>query len=342
MEAYQSAADVQIAASSTLADQVAAFLEYLATQRNASHHTVVAYRNDLNQFAVFVRDQCGEAADAAAVDHLLLRLYLAQLSTERSSSAATRHRSIYRKSSIGRKLSAIRAFFAWLVRTGRLAANPAELIATPKHEQRLPFHLNIDQAIALVGSSPPSEQDQQEAGRDRALLELLYSSGLRVSEVTGLNVGDLDLAGGMVRVLGKGGKERIVPVGSKALDAIRGYLLLRGWVPEDAPLFLNSRGRRINRRSVARIITGHAGKIDTVRAITPHTLRHSFATHLLEQGADLRSIQELLGHASLSTTQKYTHVSLDRLMAVYDQAHPRAHQTEQGGAEHPTLQTSSE
>ncbi len=325
MEADQPAAAVQVAASSPLAVQVAAFLEYLATQRNASSHTVAAYRSDLRQFAAFVRDQRGEAADAAAVDHLLLRLYLAQLS------ASPPPQSPYRKSSISRKLSAVRALFAWLMRAGRLSLNPAELIAAPKREQRLPFHLNIDQTVALLEGAPLRPRDALTEARDRAVLELLYSSGLRVSELCGLSVGDLDLVGGMVRVLGKGGKERIVPVGGTAVEAVVSYLQLRGVPAETEPLFVGSRGQRINRRSVARIVEQQAGGIESFRAVSPHTLRHSFATHLLEQGADLRSIQELLGHASLSTTQKYTHLSIDRLMAVYDQAHPRAHQTKQGG-----------
>jgi len=326
MEADQPTAPVQVAARSPLTGQVAAFLEYLATQRNASSHTVAAYRNDLHQFAAFVRHQRGESADAALVDHLLLRLYLAQLSVHQPKDQAP-----YRKSSIGRKLAAIRALFAWLVRTGQLALNPAELIATPKREQRLPFHLNIDQTVALLEGTAPRPRDALTEARDRAVLELLYSSGLRVSELSGLAVADLDLAGGQVRVLGKGGKERIVPVGGKAVEAVARYLQLRGLPAETEALFLNSRGQPINRRSVARIVALQADGIDSFRAVSPHTLRHSFATHLLEQGADLRSIQELLGHASLSTTQKYTHLSLDRLMAVYDQAHPRAHQTKQGG-----------
>ncbi len=326
METDQSAAVVPVATATTLGGQVAAFLDYLATQRNASSNTVAAYRNDLSQFTAFVRDQRGTAADAAAVDHLLLRLYLAQLSVSPPPQSHS-----YRKSSIGRKLAAIRALFAWLVRGGQLPLNPAELITTPKREQRLPFHLNIDQTVALLEGGALRPRDELTEARDRAVLELLYSSGLRVSELSGLAVGDLDLASGMVRVLGKGGKERIVPVGGKAVEAVTRYLQLRGLPDEIEPLFLNSRGQRINRRNVARIVAQQAGGIDSFRAVSPHTLRHSFATHLLEQGADLRSIQELLGHASLSTTQKYTHLSLDRLMAVYDQAHPRAHQTKQGG-----------
>ncbi len=324
METDHPAAGFQLAGQGGFMAQVALFLGYLATERNASPHTVAAYQNDLGQFAAFVREQRGGEADAAAVDYLLIRLYLAQL-------AAGDRRHPYRKSSIGRKLAAIRALFVWLVRTGRLTTNPAELIATPKRDQHLPFHLDIDQTMALMQTTPGPKQEAREAARDRAVLELLYSSGLRVSELTGLAVGDLDRAGGMVRVLGKGGKERIVPVGSKALEAVASYLALRGWPDETMPLFLNTRGQRINRRSVARIVAREAARVEAFRAISPHTLRHTFATHLLEQGADLRSIQELLGHASLSTTQKYTHLGLDRLMAVYDKAHPRAHETKKGG-----------
>jgi integrase/recombinase XerC len=208
-----------------------------------------------------------------------------------------------------------------------VAKNPAELISTPKKENRLPFHLDIDQVTTLVEA--PKDGDKQ-APRDRAILEMLYSCGLRVSELTGLAIGDLDLAGGMVRVLGKGGKERIVPVGSRAVEAIRIYLEGRGELAGSGPLFLNTRGQRINRRSVARIIDLHVLRIAAFKRISPHILRHTFATHMLEGGADLRAIQELLGHASLSTTQKYTHVGIDRLMEVYDKAHPKAHTKKAG------------
>lgn len=332
MEADLTPPTVQVAGGSCLAAQVAAFLVHLDSERNLSPHTIAAYRNDLQQFTVFVHGERGPAAEASVTDHLLLRLYLARLSADRQAPRKESDRVAYRKSSIGRKLAAIRSFFAWLVRTGQVTTNPAELIATPKREQRLPFHLNIDQTVALMESPPLAGQDEQQTVRDRAMLELLYSSGLRVSELVGLAVGDLDRASGMVRVLGKGGKERIVPVGSRAMEAVESYLALRGYPDEAAALFLNSRGQqRINRRSVARVVSRQATRIEAFRAISPHTLRHTFATHLLEQGADLRSIQELLGHASLSTTQKYTHLGLDRLLEVYDQAHPRAHQTKQDG-----------
>ena len=290
------------------ATQISAFCAYLEIERGLSPHTLEAYRRDLEQLSAFVIHERGETATAAVVDHLLLRRYLARRSAHD------------RKSTVGRKLAAIRSFFRYLVRRGELARNPAELIATPKKENRLPFHLDIDQVTSLVEA--PSG-DVAYVARDRAVLELLYSSGLRVSELTGLDLGDVDRAAGMVRVMGKGSKERIVPVGSRALDALRAYLAERG-EPAAGPLFLNTRGSRINRRSVARIVDLHVLRIAAFKRISPHVLRHTFATHMLEGGADLRAIQELLGHASLSTTQKYTHVGIDRLMEVYDKAHPKA------------------
>lgn len=293
-----------------LAHHIELFAAYLETERNVSPHTLAAYRSDLAQLLAFATHEKGENVSAQDVDHLLLRRYLAGLAKNA------------KKSSIGRKLAAIRSFFRFLLRRGIVAKNPAELIATPKKEQRLPFHLDIDQATILMEAP---EDEQKHVLRDRAILELLYSSGLRVSELTGLNIGELDLAGGMVRVTGKGGKERIVPVGSRALAAVRNYLDERGDGTASGALFLNTRGGRINRRSVARIIDAHVMRIAAFKRISPHTLRHTFATHMLEGGADLRAIQELLGHASLSTTQKYTHVSIDRLMEVYDKAHPKAH-----------------
>lgn len=293
-----------------LTRQIAGFSSYLETERNVSPHTLAAYRSDLAQWLSFVQAERGEGVSARDIDHLLLRRYLAGLSKTT------------KKSSIGRKLAAIRSFFRFLLRRGTITKNPAELIATPKKEQRLPFHLDIDQVTNLMEAP---DEDQRHALRDRAILELLYSSGLRVSELTSLNIGEIDLSAGMVRVMGKGGKERIVPVGSQALEALQAYLELRFDAEPGAALFLNTRGARINRRSVARIIDAHVLRIAAFKRISPHTLRHTFATHLLEGGADLRAIQELLGHSSLSTTQKYTHVSIDRLMEVYDKAHPKAH-----------------
>ena len=309
--------------------QIEAFLQALQTQRNASPHTVAAYRNDLQRFVAFVREQRGVAADAAAVDHLLLRLYLARLAPGNPAGGSGRR---YAKSTVGRKLAAVRSLFAWLQRSGQISVNPAELIATPKREQRLPFHLNIDQVTGLIEARPAQVRRCQNPLRDRAVLELLYSSGLRVSELTGLDLCDLDLEQGTVRVLGKGGKERIVPVGSKARQALSDYLVERKGAVGTAALFPAERSERISRRSVARIVARHAAGLETIRPVSPHTMRHTFATHLLEGGADLRAIQELLGHSSLSTTQKYTHLGLDRLMEVYDKAHPRAHDTKKGDA----------
>jgi integrase/recombinase XerC len=293
-----------------LARHIELFASYLESERNVSPHTLAAYRSDLAQLLAFAIREKGESVSAPDIDHLLLRRYLAGLAKTKQ------------KSSIGRKLAAVRSFFRFLLRRGIVAKNPAELIATPKKELRLPFHLDIDQTTTLMEAP---DDGQKYALRDRAILELLYSSGLRVSELTGLNIAELDLAGGMVRVTGKGGKERIVPVGSRALAAVRDYLEERGIDAANGALFLNTRGGRINRRSVARIVDAHVMRIAAFKRISPHTLRHTFATHMLEGGADLRAIQELLGHASLSTTQKYTHVSIDRLMEVYDKAHPKAH-----------------
>ena len=285
------------------------FVQYLATERNVSPHTLAAYASDLAQFREFVLRERGEGAGADAVDHLLIRRFMALLHKD------------HQKSSIGRKLAAVRAFFKYLVREGRVEKNPAELVSTPKKEKRLPFHLNIDEVTALV-------ETPRDGGilalRDRAILETLYSCGIRVSELTGLSVGEVDLEDGIMRVLGKGGKERVVPVGRHARQAIANYLLARGNPPFDAPLLLNARGGRLTSRSVARTVDKYILQLATIKKISPHTLRHTFATHMLEAGADLRAIQELLGHASLSTTQKYTHVSIDRLMEVYDRAHPKA------------------
>ena len=285
------------------------FMQYLATERNVSPHTLRAYSADLARFVDFIHRERSADERADAIDHLLIRRYLAFLHKNNQ------------KSSIGRKLAAIRAFFNYLVREGLAAKNPAELVSTPKKEKRVPFHLNIDEVTALVES--PREGDLISL-RDRAILETLYSCGIRVSELTGLSIGEVDLESGLVRVLGKGGKERVVPVGRHARQAIADYLLARGNPPLDAPFLLNARGGRLTSRSVARTVDKYILRLATTKKISPHTLRHTFATHMLEAGADLRAIQELLGHASLSTTQKYTHVSIDRLMEVYDRAHPKA------------------
>lgn len=285
------------------------FCRYLSVERNVSGHTLDAYRSDLEKFREFVAKELGPSFELEAVSHLLIRRYLARLTIDHA------------KSTLGRKLAAIRSFFKYLMREGKVRKNPAELVSTPKKEKKVPYHLDIDEVTSLV--TAPAGPDLLDL-RDRAILEALYSSGLRVSELTGLNVGGVDLDQGLVRVLGKGGKERVVPLGSHARAAIGTYLAARKNPPYDAALLINARGGRLTSRSVGRIVDKYILHIAAMKKISPHTLRHTFATHLLEGGADLRSIQELLGHASLSTTQKYTHVSIDRLMEVYDKAHPKA------------------
>ncbi|NJC87964.1 MAG: tyrosine recombinase XerC [Desulfuromonas sp.] len=286
------------------------FQQFLAVERNLSPHTCAAYRRDLVEFQGFLAGSGGaDAAVLRRIDHLQLRRYLAELHKHNQ------------RTSIARKLSTLRTFFRYLVREGVLATNPAEAVATPKRNRYLPKTLSVDEAATLMERG---HGVTVLALRDRAFLELLYSSGLRVSELTGLDVGGLDLRENLVRVLGKGRKERIVPVGRKAHEALFAYLEARGPVSDDAPLFVNHRGGRLTQRSVQRHLKVHLLKAGVLKDISPHALRHSFATHLLDGGADLRAIQELLGHASLSTTQRYTQVSVDQLMAVYDKAHPRS------------------
>jgi len=283
------------------------FERHLAVERNVSPHTRSAYRRDLAEFARFLQES-GDLT-VADIDKIVLRRYLALLHKKN------------RKSTIGRKLAALRTFFRFLVRDGVLAANPGELVATPRQEKYLPTTLTVDETFALIDTVQGADRLSL---RDRAILELLYSSGLRIGELTGLEVGKLDFAQELVRVVGKGGKERIVPIGAPALNALRAYLEERGLPGDQEPLFVNHRGGRLTPRSVQRHLKTHLLKAGVLRDATPHALRHSFATHLLDGGADLRAIQELLGHASLSTTQKYTQVSVDQLTRVYDNAHPRS------------------
>ncbi|MBE0598830.1 MAG: tyrosine recombinase XerC [Desulfuromonadales bacterium] len=292
---------------------LAGFDRHLVIERNVSEHTRQAYRLDLEEFCRFLDEHPGTRGlgDAAVqkIDHLLLRRYLALL-----------HRR-NKKSSIGRKLSALRTFFRYLVREGVLTVNPGELVGTPKQEKYLPRPLSVDETFCLLDHQAGGEERQL---RDRAILELLYSSGLRVSELTGLDIDSVDLGEGLVRVVGKGRKERIVPIGRQAREALERYLEGRPAEAGEGALFLNHRGGRLTPRSIQRQLKTQLLQAGMLKDATPHTLRHSFATHLLDGGADLRAIQELLGHASLSTTQKYTQVSVDQLMAVYDKAHPRS------------------
>jgi len=284
------------------------FEQHLAVERNLSTHTRRAYRQDLEEFQSFLQQDSTVTVSITEIDTLILRRYLACL-----------HRKNCR-STIARKLSALRSFFAYLVCQGVLISNPGELIATPRQEKYLPKVLTVDEVFALIERQGGSELL---VCRDRAMLEVFYSCGLRVGELTALNVDSVDLEQDLVRVLGKGRKERLVPLGRQARVALERYLDLRGEAQDHDALFLNYRGGRLSARSIERNFKQLLLKAGLVKDATPHSLRHSFATHLLDGGADLRAIQELLGHASLSTTQKYTQVSIDHLLDVYDRAHPR-------------------
>jgi len=302
---------------------VAQFLEHLRYERNVSVHTLRNYQSDLDQFLNFLappNPATGERnlPEVSSVDHLTIREWLAQL-----------HSAQKKKASIARKLAALRTFFQFLVREGLLELNPAKLVSTPRQEKKLPKHLSIEEAIRFI-ETPDIETDLGK--RDRAMLELMYATGVRVAELTTLNLGDLDFRNKLMRVTGKRRKQRIVPFGDPAHDAIRNYLQVRDSFLANAPvskrdeaaLFLNYQGTRITTRSVGRMVDKYIRICAGMHNISPHALRHSFATHLLDSGADLRDIQELLGHARLSTTQVYTHVSMDKLIEVYDKAHPKA------------------
>ncbi|HET9925951.1 MAG TPA: tyrosine recombinase XerC [Methylomirabilota bacterium] len=285
---------------------VGSFLEYLGVERGASPHTLRSYAADLTEFTRFLADErIGGLPDA---DTRAVRAYVARLHQRRLS-----------KATIARKLAAVRSCFRFLARRGALPANPARQVRSPRLGRRLPSFLPVDEATVLLNAPP---EPSAAGARDRALLELLYASGLRVAEGCGLDLDDLDEARRTVRVVGKGDKERVVPVGETALEALAAHLAMRG--RRRGPLFLNARGGRLTPRSAHRIVRARARQAGIDQRVTPHTLRHSFATHMLGAGADLRLIQELLGHSRLSTTQRYTHVSPEHLMRVYDRAHPRA------------------
>jgi integrase/recombinase XerC len=309
-------------ATDTLSFLIDRYARFLEVERNVSPHTLRNYLSDLAQFEAFVLTQqgCEDHAQVAVgeISHHTIRAFLAHL------------RQHNRKSSIGRKLATLKGFFRYLVREGVLEKDPSLGMATPKKEKPLPVYLPVDDMFRLLEAPA---KDTASSLRDQALLEVLYSCGLRVSELVGLNWQDINTTLEVIRVRGKGSKERIVPIGKKALAALQDY---RGHVQElvkgkgktedgeQGAVFLNSRGGRLTTRSVARLVGKYVRQSGTLLKASPHSLRHSFATHLLDAGADLRAIQELLGHASLSTTQKYTHVSLDHLMQAYDKAHPRA------------------
>ena len=299
------------------------FLEHLRYERNVSAHTLRNYASDLEQFLEYLAPADPKSGKRSAppvnqVDHLTIREWMAKL-----------HTSQKKKSSIARKLAALRTFFQFLVREGLLESNPAKLVSTPRLEKKLPQHLSIEEAIRFI-ETPDPETDLGK--RDRAMLELMYATGVRVAELTTLNLADLDFRNQLIRVTGKRRKQRIVPFGDPAAAAIRNYLAVRDSFLAHAPiskrdeeaLFLNYQGTRITTRSVGRMVEKYIKICSGLHNISPHALRHSFATHLLDSGADLRDIQELLGHARLSTTQIYTHVSMEKLIEVYDKAHPKA------------------
>lgn len=285
------------------------FARYLQIEENVSPHTYRNYLSDLAAFKAFLvgaPEKESKAPSLESIDHLMIRGYLAALQKRGA-----------KKSTVARKLAVLRSFFQYLVREGRLPLNPAKRVVRPKLEKRLPRFLTVDQAQALM-TTPTGEGWM--VRRDRAILETFYSTGIRISELVGLNPSDIDFDSGMVKVFGKGRKERIVPIGQKAIDALQAYLAARPFSSE--ALFNNLRGGRLTVRSVDRIVKKYVLRIDQPNMV-PHSLRHTFATHLLEGGADLRSVQEMLGHASLSTTQRYTHLQVDHLMQVYDKSHPR-------------------
>ena len=293
-------------------EHIEAFLESLRN-RAVSEHTLLNYESDIREFEAFVESR---KANIDSIDHIFVRDFLNHLYERK-----------LQKSSVARKLACLRTFFKFLVKDNRRDSNPAELISSPLLPRKLPSYLGEDEAAAVVEMP---NGNFIKGMRDRAILELLYASGLRVRELVGLNDGNLNLPQQLVRVLGKGKKERIVPFGEHAAQALEQYLSERdrlGLVQAEdkgRPLFVSLRGRRLSARDVQRLVERTRQLLPSGRRLTAHTLRHSFATHLLERGADLRAIQELLGHSSLSTTQKYTHVSLEHLRAEYDKAHPRA------------------
>jgi len=324
------------------------FLEYLRSVRNASPHTILNYGKDLEQFLTYLTPPGMETPELGKINHQMIREFVGHL-----------HETGLEKSSVARKLAALRSFFKYCVREGLLKENPARLVPTPKLPKRIPVVLSAEEMSGfldqLAGAQSPDDEPKKRkrvamaAGtssrvmdledslllsRDRAILELLYAAGLRVSELTGLNLEDMDQKDQVVRVTGKGRKERVVPYGAKAAEALRMYWPVRekllradrGGATKTNPeaIFLNYMGSRLTQRSVGRIVKKYVKLVNINWDLHPHSLRHAFATHLLADGADLRAIQELLGHQSLSTTQKYTHASIRQLMDIYDKAHPHA------------------
>jgi len=307
--------------SPSLKNQIRSFIDSLHSEKGYAANTCRAYSHNLNEFVSFVSEsyfsnENQKGADllkADQIDSLMIRGYLGFLYKKN------------KKVTIARKLSAVRSFFRFLVKHGVILDNPLDLILTPKQNKAIPVYLPVDDIFRLLDSI---KTDTLAGIRNRAIFETLYSSGVRVSELEGLNIFDVDVKRCLIRVVGKGNKERIVPIGTKAIAAIKAYrkrLQKEAGIGEDnnTPLFLNKDQGRLTSRSIARILDKTARECGLLIPVSPHALRHTFATHMLDAGADLRVVQELLGHKSLSTTQKYTHVSIDRLMETYDKAHPR-------------------
>lgn len=297
-----------------LSQQIDKFAGWLTVEKGYSVHTVSAYLHDVKEFLHFLSQGTPAERD---VNRDAVRLFVASLYSTNTSST------------VGRKLSALRTFFRYLCREKILTGDPLTGVANPRKERHIPVFLTVDEVFSLL--EEPGDEDTFGL-RDGAIMELLYSTGMRVSEVVSLDKSDLDFASGMVRVSGKGNKQRVVPFGSAAAEALHRYFPMRrdlltscaarGKQPDTSALFLNNRGKRLTQRSIERMVREYGQRAGINVTVTPHALRHSFATHLLEMGADLRTVQELLGHASLSTTQKYTHLDMDHLTRVYDEAHP--------------------
>ncbi|MBW2466586.1 MAG: tyrosine recombinase XerC [Deltaproteobacteria bacterium] len=298
-----------------LSDYIERFVAWLTDERGYSPHTVISYRRDMDEFA----SVAGKNLNVKDINTQVIRNFVYSLNIRNKSS------------SVARKLSALRTFFKFLEQENLIEKNPMGAIARPKQEQHIPVFLSVDEVFSLL-EAPGA--DESFGARDRAMLELLYSTGMRVSELVDCNMAHLDFDDEMVRVRGKGNRERLVPMGDPARRALKDYFIQRetqvrkriqqGKKFDGEAVFLNSRGGRLTTRSVERLIADYGRKAGIDKPVTPHVLRHSFATHLLEMGADMRSVQELLGHASLSTTQKYTHLDMVHLMKVYDKAHPKA------------------
>ncbi len=293
-------------------EEIAKFNQYLKGEKNVSPHTLKSYSADLNDFLNFLKKE-KIPLKVKYIDHLTIRRFLASLQRRELS-----------HTTMARKLATLRSFFRFLCREEYLEINPVLGTRTPKIAKKLPKFLALSEVFSLL----ETPDEKRILGlRDRAILELLYATGMRVSELVGLNVNDVDLLGGVTKVWGKGGKERLAPFGTEATRALHNYLRRRETLHPgegERGLFLNKSGARISARSIRRLLDKYIKKASLSQKISPHTLRHSFATHLLDAGADLRSIQELLGHASLSTTQVYTHLTTERLKRVYDKTHPRA------------------